>query len=81
MNGDGSIEEVTLAAYWRPYDQYRIEFPRGFHQSTDGSCDAIKQRVLKQQVVDRISRQAELGKNHEGGLQRIALPRKLDCLG
>ena len=48
---------------------------------TNGSFDAIKQRVLKQQVVDRISRQAELWKNHEGGLQRIALPRKLDCLG
>jgi hypothetical protein len=42
--------------------------------------DAIEKRILKEQVVDRIGRQAELGKNHQGGFERIPFPRKTNCL-
>jgi hypothetical protein len=80
MDDHGSVEEATFAADGRPYDQNRVEFPRDVNKLTDGAFNAIEEGPLKEQVVDRISRQAEFRKDHECGPDCITLPRGPDCL-
>ena len=45
---------------------------RGFGQAPDRRLHRVEQRVLEQQVVDRVRAHAELGKEHQVYVTRIA---------
>ncbi len=73
MDHDGGVEQGAEPAQRRAHDQHRKQRARGFDDRRDAALDRIEQRVLKQQVVDRVGRKAELRKQHQRRLAGIAL--------
>ena len=54
-----------MRAQRRADDKHREPFAARLQQAVDLALDRVEQRVLKQQIVDRIGRQAQLGKHHQ----------------
>ena len=52
--------------------EHRDQFGAGQDQPADFAFDRVEQRVLKQQIVDRVSRQAQLGEHHQPDPRLVA---------
>ena len=81
MDHDGGVEEAALEAQRRADDEHRKEAARSLDELVDGALDGVEQRVLEQEIVDRVGRQAQFGKDHQRGVKRIAFAREPQGLG
>jgi hypothetical protein len=61
----GAVVQAPRAADRRPDADHRREVAPRFDQPGHRPLDGVQQRVLQMQIVDRIGRQAELGKDDE----------------
>ena len=82
MDRDRAVVELPMRAQWRADDKHRKAFAARLQQAVDLALDRVEQRVLKQQIVDRIGREAQLGKHHQPDPGPIALgEQRLDRRG
>jgi hypothetical protein len=75
MDRDAAIVEPSPPTQRRADDKDRKHFLAGGGQPLELRGDRVEHRVLKQQVVDRIGRQAQLGKHHQRDAGLVA-PRQ-----
>src|SRR5947209_1938201 len=54
VDDEGRIVELAVPAERRSDDEQREKFLRGFDQLRDAALDRPQQRILEQQVLDRI---------------------------
>ncbi len=60
-----AIVELPLDAQRCADDEDRRQLPARRDQPIDLRRDGVEHRILKQQIVDRIGRQAQLGEHHQ----------------
>ena len=81
MDDDGGIVEPSAHPEWRADNQDRIELLRRLHHFGNGSLDLVEQRVLQQQVLDRIGREPQFREDHERGPGLVPLGRQPQRFG
>ena len=82
MDRDRAVVKLPMRAQRRADDKHREPVPAGLDQTIDLGLDRVEQRILKQQIVDRIGREAQLGEHHQPDPRRVALgEQRLDRLG
>ena len=81
MDDDRAVEQLSVAAQRRADDKERKELARGFGNLNDAALDPVEKSILKQQIVDRVGGDPELGKNHQCDFAFIAAPRQIERLG
>jgi hypothetical protein len=82
LQRDGTIVESAGMAQRRTEDEERPQCPARLCQGSDRPLDAVEERVLEQQVVDRIGGERELGEDRERGALLMRRPgEREDRLG
>ena len=82
MDRDRAIVELPLRAQRRADDEHRKPLPAGIDEARDLAFDRVEHRVLKQQIVDRIGRQAQFGEHHQRHPRPVAIgEHRLDRRG
>ncbi len=72
MDGDAAIVEMPAVPQRRADDKDREEVATGRDQPLQLPLHFVEHRVLKQQIIDRISREAELREHHQGNPGHVA---------
>ena len=72
---------MSVAAQRRADDERRKESREASGDLNDARLDPIEQGILKQQIIDGVSRDPELGKDHQRDVALIALTRQIERLG
>ena len=80
MNDDAAIIKPSAPAQRRADDKDRTQFLAGGQQASDLPDHRVEHSILKQQIVDRIGRQAQLGKDHQREPGLVALGEQLQHL-
>ncbi len=78
---DRAVVESTVAANRCAEHEYRTQLARYLDEVRKSRLDAVEQRVLQQQVVDRIRGQPELREQHEVHAARLAVVHHRQRLG
>ncbi len=71
------VVEPARASQGRADDQHRKQFAAGVGDRGDPCFDRIQHRILQQQLVQRIGRDAEFREHHHGRAGRIPLAGQL----
>jgi hypothetical protein len=81
MNNDRAIVDAVAKAQRCPDDQDRHQRGGGLNDGHEPPLDGIEQRILLDQILDRISGQAQFGKNRDRNRLLVAgLGRRQDSL-
>ena len=80
MDRDAAIVEPAPPTQRRADDEDRQELLADGDQPLELRRDRVEHRVLEQQVVDRIGRQAQLGKDHQRDAGLVGLGQQLQHL-
>jgi len=72
MNGDAAIVEMPAVPQRRPDDKDREEVATGRDQPLQLPLHLVEHRILEQQIIDRISREAQFREHHQGNPGRVA---------
>ncbi len=65
MDDDSAVVDAMTKAQRRPDDQDGHQPRGGFNDRGEPALDGIEQRILLDQVLDRIAGQAQLGENRD----------------
>jgi hypothetical protein len=65
VHGERRIVDPVAVAERRTHEEQRQQLARPCDQVLDGAFHRIEERVLKEQVLDRVARENELGKDDE----------------
>ncbi len=77
----GAIIQPTIAPQRNPDQQDRAKRAAGGNDIRQRGLGCIEQRVLQQEIVDRIGRQAKLGKHRQVDAAGIGVARQRDRRG
>ena len=72
MDDDRGVVEPAVRPERSADDQHRVELARGLDEPGDRALDLVEERILQQQVVDRVGREPELGEDHQDGAGPVA---------
>ena len=80
---DTTIPQLYSRPFRRsvPEQEHRTQRFRHVHEARKLGFDSVQQRVLQQQVVDRIRGQAKLGEEHQIDVARLAVVHHRQRLG
>ena len=81
MDHDGGVVEPPGEAQRRANDQDREQLLRRGDDLGQRLLDLVEQRILQQQVLDRVGREAEFREDHDGRPCLVALGREPQRLG
>ena len=73
MNNERTVVELTLGPERGADRDHRKPVAARGDQAVDFALDRVEQRVLEQQIVDRIGRETEFGEYHQRHPRRVAL--------
>ena len=73
MDDDRGVVQAVADPQRRADHQHRKQTLRRRHDLGDRALDLVEQGVLQQQVLDRVGRKPELGKDHDRGVRLVAL--------
>ena len=80
MDHDRGVVEPVRHAQRRADHQHREQRLRGLDDLGDQFLDLVEQRILQQQILDRVGRQSQLGKDHDRRTGLVALGGKPERL-
>ncbi len=75
MDDDGAVEDAVAEPQRRPDDEHRPKVSGALDDDGKRRLGAVKQRILQEQVLDRVAGQAELGEDSHGDAVRGTLAR------
>ena len=84
MDHHRGVVEPVAEAQRRSDDQDGQQIARSLEEPPDRRFDRVEERILQQQIVDRIAGQAEFGKGGDADAARVAEFRHRDdrrCVG
>ena len=81
MDDDRSVVEPARDAQRGAHDQDGKELGRRRHDLGDRPLHLVEKRVLQQQVLDGVGRQAELREHHDRRARLVALAGQAQRLG
>ena len=76
----GAVVQALVAPHRRADDEGARELARRRHEVGDRALHAVEQRLLQEEVVDRVGRQPELGEQHEVDRAFLAFAQEFQSL-
>ncbi len=73
MNGHGAVVEPAVARQGRPDHEGREQPAAGVDQPLQLALHRLQERVLQQEVVDGVGREAQLREDHHAHVRRVTL--------
>jgi hypothetical protein len=80
MDHEAAIVEPPFPAQWRPDHKHRQKLLAGGDQPLNLAGHGIEHRVLEQEIVDRIGREAQLREDHQRDSGLVALVHEIEYL-